>query len=562
MSHKKTFQEYKKELESKHNNFYIYPNQNIDLGNRTKIKIICPIHGEFHQVISAHKSGQRCPECSKGERANKRKLTTVDFIRDAKAVHGESYEYSLVNYVNNRGKVKIICPIHGEFEQTRNNHIIQKQGCPKCGLENRVNPNTISKDEFINRSKVIHGNTFTYDNVDYINTHTPVYVTCPIHGKFKTIPYNHMNGSGCKSCAMQEFGKRISSKSEFLERSKKIHNNIYTYPNADSEYVNSNSKITIKCSKGHIFKQIAKDHLRGCGCRKCNMHDSSLEKFIKSYLDRNNIKYNENDRIVLDGQELDFYIPDYNLAIECNGIYWHSEKCGRGRQYHLNKTLMCKQKDIRLLHIFENEINFTPKIVLSKLNSIFSINKIAIYGRKCEVREIDSKIKSKFLDKYHIQGNAQSKIRLGLFYKDKLVSVMTFNHPRNDTHEYELNRFCSNNMFYVIGGASKMLKYFERKYKPESLISYADRRWSEGGVYHKLNFILCETVPPKYWYNKLSSKILESKSSYSRKKIERKFEKGELDYFCDIDTEWENMQKNNFTRVWDCGMFAFEKYYK
>lgn len=288
---------------------------------------------------------------------------------------------------------------------------------------------------------------------------------------------------------------------------------------------------------------------------------SNIEVFIKDYLIKNDILFHQNTRSLINPYELDFYLPDHKIAIECNGLYWHSETSGKGDDYHLTKTNLCKERGIRLLQIFSDEISIKPSIVISKLNSILSINKRKLYARKCKVKEIDSKLKSKFLSKYHLQGNDRSLINLGLFYKGKLVSVMTFCKKRialGHTHvenEYELSRFCNNYTFYIVGGASKLLKYFERKYKPKKIITYADKRWSEGGVYFKLGFTHTHDSKPSYWYTK---NCLERVHRFNFRKSELS---KKLESFNHNLTEWENMNLNGWHRVWDCGNMVFIKIY-
>lgn len=188
-------------------------------------------------------------------------------------------------------------------------------------------------------------------------------------------------------------------------------------------------------------------------------------------------------------------------------MHWHSELRGKDRKYHLNKTKWCQDKGIQLIHINENEFVNSRKIVISKLDSILNRNKRPIYARKCEVREIHSQTKSKFLKKYHLQGNDKASVKLGLFYKNRIVSVMTFCKRRvalgkktSEEDEYELSRFCNNFNFYVIGGASKLLKYFERNYNPKKIKTYADKRWSTGDLYFKLGFTHIHDSKPNYWY--------------------------------------------------------------
>jgi len=191
------------------------------------------------------------------------------------------------------------------------------------------------------------------------------------------------------------------------------------------------------------------------------------------------------------------------------------------------------------------------------LNSIFNINKYPIYARKCTVQEIDNNLKTKFLDKYHLQNSDTSSVRLGLFYKNKLISVMTFKKQLNkENGYYELSRFCNGNSFYVIGGASKLLKYFERKYNPIEIKTFADKRWSDGTVYYKLNFEHSHDSSPNYWYFQKSGNHhpLIHRFNFRKSELPKK-----LDTFDPNKTEWENMIDNGWNRIWDCGNMVFIK---
>lgn len=559
MSRKLTNDEIIKRFQSIHGNRYDYSKVDYK-GNKIPVTIICEKHGQFNQLPVVHDRGGNCPDCSLIQRSNKRRWDKGEFIQRAKEIHDNNYNYSKVEYIDIKTKVEIICKKHGSFHMEPGNHINQKQGCSECYKESLTK---LNHQKFIEKSKEIHGDIYDYSKVEYVDMKTPVTIICDIHGEFKQWPRYHIEGSGCHACKKQANGMKFSRKDEFVDRVKKIHKNKYEYPNFENEYKTNKSKITMVCDKGHVFKQIAKDHLRGCGCDRCSNRNSEMETGVEQYFIRNQINYIRRDRQILKGLELDFYLPDHGMAIECNGNYWHCESMGKDKNYHLNKTLMCKNSGVQLLHIFEDELKYKKSIIISKLNSLLKINKFKIHGRKCEVREISSIKKSKFLDKYHIQGNCKSDVRLGLFYKNRLVSVMTFIKPRlsTDDKEFELNRLCSNNLFYIIGGADKMLKYFERNYNPIKVVSYADYRISFGGVYERLNFKLSHMAPPKYWYLYPSKMIRDSKYKFSLKKIKRKYETGELNFYNPELTEWENMQNNGYDRIWDCGNMVFIKEY-
>jgi len=218
---------------------------------------------------------------------------------------------------------------------------------------------------------------------------------------------------------------------------------------------------------------------------------------------------------------------------------------------------MCNKKGYRLITIFEDEFIHKKDIMESMLKNKLGIaNNKVIYARKCKIGIIESRTARLFCESNHIQGYAGSKIKIGLFYKDKLVSVMTFSSPsiakgaRNKKlNVWELSRFCSKLNCRVIGGASKLFKYFERNYQWQQIFSYADRRWSDGNLYEKLGFDFDGYTVPNYWYFKSKNCIRTHRFVLRKKSDEPKDQ-----------TEWQIRQKEGWNRIWDCGNFRFVKY--
>ena len=260
-----------------------------------------------------------------------------------------------------------------------------------------------------------------------------------------------------------------------------------------------------------------------------------------------------NDRHL--GKELDIYLPDYNLAIEYDGLMYHSEGFNSffkntDKNYHLEKTELCLKNDIQLLHIFETE---DLDLWLSMINSKLGLNN-KIFARKCIIKELKSKETEDFLNKNHLQGFCQAKINVGLFYKDELVSLMTFSKPRfNKKYEYELIRFASKRNYTVIGGASKLWKYFVNKYNPKSVITYANRRFSNGDLYYKLGFNFIEKTQPNYFYFKHGKFKLYNRIKFQKHKLN-----DILEVYDENLSEAENMFNNKYRRIYDCGNLKFE----
>ena len=269
-----------------------------------------------------------------------------------------------------------------------------------------------------------------------------------------------------------------------------------------------------------------------------------------------------NTRKILDGKELDIYLPDIKLGIEFNGLMFHSQGISDvsmfntpdfDKDYHLKKTMLCAAKGIQLFHIFEGE---PLDLWLSMIHNKLGLN-TKVFARKCEIRELKNSDTKEFQNSNHIQGFCYAKICLGLYFENNLISIMTFAKPRfNSKFEYELIRFCSLKGYSIVGGASKLWKYFLKKYNPKSVISYANLRFSNGSIYEKLGFTKIGQSNPNYFYFK-DSNILESRNKFQKHKLEKLHYNGILQCFDPTKSESENMLNNGYRRIFDCGNLVY-----
>jgi hypothetical protein len=296
-----------------------------------------------------------------------------------------------------------------------------------------------------------------------------------------------------------------------------------------------------------VYKLISEYGLKDL-IRKTFHNEYEIEQFIKSL----GFLVTTNNRKILGGKELDIFVDNKNIAIEHNGIYWHSESNGKDKNYHLNKTIQCQEKGIQLIHVFESEWLEKQEIVKSIIAAKLGKFKTRLFARNCAVREIDNGIKNSFLNENHSQGEDKSTINIGLFYNDELVSVMTLGNSRyNKNYQYEMHRFCTKIGHQIIGGASKLWSYFVKNHNPKSVITYADRRYSDGTFYAKIGFKKIGISEPNYFYFKNTSMLL------SRLKFQKHKLKNILESFNPELTEWDNMQLNGYDRIWDCGNHVF-----
>ena len=200
MSKKLTSQQFITKSRKIHGNKYDYSQTVYGKNNLEKVIIFCPIHGSFKQSPSYHLTGRGCPKCGLDICKNSRRNNIDDFIRKSKEIHGNKYDYSSSKYTNVSTKVKIICPIHGPFNQTPSAHYILKQECPKCGIEKQKSSMSFNLKDFVEKAQTIHGNLYDYSKVKYVNCHTKINIICKTHGKFSQLPLNHLKRNGCPTC--------------------------------------------------------------------------------------------------------------------------------------------------------------------------------------------------------------------------------------------------------------------------------------------------------------------------------------------------------------------------
>ena len=357
--------------------------------------------------------------------------------------------------------------------------------------------------------------------------------------------------------------------------------------------INSNKSYNDEDSKWRFFATelceflTTENEFKGCDgitpylfrCKKCKKEFTkpirhSINTFIKcedcypSYVSgieslvRDFIHSNYKGEIILnyrDVYELDIFLPELNIGIEVDGLYWHST-VNRDKNYHLLKMKYFNEKGIRVINIFEDELIYKKELCLNKLGHIlgFRTNLPKIYARKCIVKPISSSEKDLFLKTNHIQGTDKSSIKLGLFYNDLLVSVMTFSKTRkalgSDGSSYELVRFANNNDYLVLGSFGKLLTYVKNNYELTRIITYADLRWSDGNLYEKNNFVKLHTSLPSYWYFKNHELVRYHRFTFTKQKILKDHPE-----FLNMDlTEKEMMKKLGYLSIYDCGNIVYE----
>ena len=316
------------------------------------------------------------------------------FVEKAIVVHGDKYDYSYVDYKNSKTKVKIFCKKHGIFEQRPDTHL-SGAICPKCSKEKSSKQRTLDLQEVISKAKQVHGDKYDYFKIkNYTKSREKHTIVCPTHGDFSMRFDKHMSGRGCPKCSMQSSGvnKRLLQDEALLSYKEK-HGDRYSYER--TVYLGDNNKITITCKEHGDFELIPSNHYKGSGCPKCTKIKSTPELELIDLLNSYE-KTVSSERKVLEGKELDIFIPSQKIAIEFNGLYWHSDKF-IDNNYHIDKTDKCLEKDVRLIHIFEDEWVNKRKIVESRIVNIIKKQDNRIHARKTVIKEVGTKEASKFL---------------------------------------------------------------------------------------------------------------------------------------------------------------------
>ena len=287
-------------------------------------------------------------------------------------------------------------------------------------------------------------------------------------------------------------------------------------------------------------------------------YQSKGENEIKEFLETEcEMKVIQSERKTLKGTEIDLFIPSQNIGIEYNGLYWHSEKMGKHKTYHLDKSKLAAKNGIKLIHIFSDEWEKKKDIIKHRLKNLLGQSGKRLMARKCVIREVSKKEKSDFLNKYHLQGNDKSQIYVGAYFGDDLVAVMTFGTYRISTGlkqeqgGYELQRFATK--YTVSGVGSRLLKYFITNYSPKEIISYADRKWSpiaKDTFYQNIGFDLINEGKPNYWYT-IDYRTKLSRFNFTKGSLVKKGADPSM-------TESQIMNNMGYGKIWDCGSLKFK----
>ena len=418
------------------------------------------------------------------------KLTTEEFINKARAKHGEKYNYSKTNYIESSQKVLITCPDHGDFEQKASAHLFGK-GCLLCSNNART-----STEEFIRKARAKHGAKYNYSKTNYTGALKKVTITCPEHGDFEQKADAHIRGQGCKKCR----SKRLTDTTEsFTEKATKAHDSKYDYSKV-SYGTGQRDKVTIICPEHGVFEQTPQHHLAGNGCPKCSAFgpskaENELFEFIKAITP----DAVQSERTVLDGKEIDIFVPSKNVGFEFNGLYWHSEATDKPVRYHQDKSDQASKAGVRLIHIFEDEWRDKRVWCESHIRNVLNAPARTIYARKCEIELCDNASAVRdFLNDNHLQGFRGGRSII-LRHQGEIVAAAVL--AKTIQGEIELARWCVKLNTRIVGGMARVMAHI-----PEGVISYCDSGKYDGAGYLAAGWKKVSEGVPSYHYTDFRSR--------------------------------------------------------
>lgn len=477
--------------------------------NTTKLKYLCPNGHKHHITLKKWNIGQRCGYC------NGKKRLSIDYIKSE--FKKEGFDLLTFTYNNSDSNLKFKCP-NGHIHNTTWRNWSKGNRCPFCSGKAK------KKIEAVIYSLSNDGYVFLSDS--YVNSDTKFSYLCPNGHYHETTWSMWRNGFRCPHCS----GKAKLN----LQNIKDIISKD-GYQCLTKEYINNHQLLDLKCPNGHIYKvSYANWRSKGYRCTKCSMHGTSLEEqellmFIKSIY---NGEVLHNVRYIIPPKELDIVIPSLKIAIEYCGNFWHSERMGKGKYYHLEKHQLCSKAGYQLITIFEDEWVLKNDIVKHKLLSY--INPVLLHvvqSKDCIVRKINSEVAKYFCNDNHLYDYTYNNVvNIGAFCKGNLIAIMVFSNILISRDLWELCLICSKIGYNTIGVFSVLLKYFYCNYKCSELFSIVDNRWYLGNLYEELGFIFSASIPPYGWYL-TDSCARRINSFYKSNKI--------------------------YNRIWDCGSLKY-----
>lgn len=518
-------------------------------GSKTLMTFSCPEHGEFQLTPNFILRARKCPGCGPGsggvatpwpEALAKLKVRHPDLV----------FREQEPDYRNSLSKVSITCTEHGT-SMVRVATLNTISGCPKCAIEAGRVGRQMTFEDFVVKATEIHEGKFTYVKDSFTKASSAVTVICPAHGEFSQNATSHLMGVGCRKCYSDVRREVVIPFEEFLQRAHRVHGDTYSY--IPEEYKRMSETVTVVCKTHGKFYPIAADFVRGSTCPSCASMGSRGQRELTAYLRSLNLQVVEDYRYS-GRKQVDCYLPEFNTAVEYDGLFWHSS-ANRADNYQKQKRAELESLGIKLIRIFEDEWLFREKQVKSLLAArLGKLNQPKIAARKCVIVDVTNAEATSFYESNHVQGWRTAGRHKGLSYVGELVAVMTFSSRlSNRTTEttggvQELARFATS--CHVVGGAGRLFKALTGDTGASTVVSYSDNRLFSGGLYLTLGFSMVKDVPPSYTYLSPGGKRRLHKSQFRRSKLPdllgAKFDPNL--------SERQNCERNGYYQVADCGL--------
>lgn len=526
---------------------------------RSRLTIVCKLCNHiFERQASNHLTKECCPNCRKirkqnntymGRPVNHNTVFDDEYRKRITEKHGNRFDLDLTEYKGWHNKTYFYCKEHGRFEISPIKLSKSDHGCQECAKEfvrlSKLKPT----ESFIREAISKHGDKNSYDKTVYVNDTSQVTITCKIHNiEFTQQAGSHLIGyEGCPECKKENANQPNKTPQEFEQDVTNVHGDKFSIQHETFKGVVY--PVIAVCKDHGEFETVAEYLTRGTNpCPKCKKFGGAEDE-IRSFVESLGFATTK-DRSILDGKEIDVYVPEKAVGFEFNGLYWHSDAWPNAIRRHEHKTTLAASKGIVIKHIFEDDWRDNKELVRRYIQQALGVVGERVFARKCAVVELEPKIANDFLDSNHIQGKSTSQIHLGLKHDDELVAVMQFSSNTSNRGvvvegTYELTRYATS--CSVVGGASKLFNYFSSKWKPDNVFSFSDKTWFTGDMYPKLGFVKSAELAPDY--KVIDRDTRKHKSLFRRSSLQARFG----DKFDPNLSERENCHNLGLRRIYDCG---------
>ena len=452
----------------------------------------------------------------------------IKALKNVIDITGQKFGHlTAIRYLNN-GRWLCKCDCGNEIEATTSQ--LRINGRTSCGCDRKSNLIDLTGQRFGNLV-VIKYNT---DNVKWL---------CQCDCGNKTlVASQHLRRGDITSCGCN---KRVANKDEIIQVLKGAQNKLGRLPTlSEAQEITGWAESTLRLHLGNDYKTyiFVDNHISN--------FEFEIYKYIESIYNGN---IEQSNRTILSGKEIDIYLPEVNIGIECNGVYWHSDLV-RDKMYHQEKTIKAYKNGVRLIHVYEYEWIKNKDKIKMYLSELLSTNKHIEYARKLILKIVDKDMMNEFLNNYHLQGGCSCEIAYGLFKDNELIQLISLGKPRFSTsYEYEIIRLCTKFNHLVVGGTERLINYAIKDLKMNSIISYVNLDKFTGKSYQKMGFKTTRLSEPGYvWVNSRCTEVLSRYKTQKRELVR-------MGLGTEDETEDEIMQSLGYKKIYNSGNLVFVK---